>query len=162
MIEFQYFNGCPNADTTLSNLKEVMNQLNLPNSELFLIEVPDISAAEAVHFQGSPTILVNGIDMYPGVKPDSFNFSCRVYQFDYVAESRGWETSGHGHRYDSDLSEELYFDSSDPQFFAVPIPVQYILDTDDNEDGFVEIEYFMSINDDSYIKNRLHFSITPE
>lgn len=82
MIEFQFFNGCPNADTTLKNLKEVMRQLNIPDSDLFMVEVSDISLAETMHFQGSPTILVNGIDIYLDTKPDSFNFSCRVYQFD--------------------------------------------------------------------------------
>ncbi len=63
MIEFQYFNGCPNADTTLINLKHVMNQLNLPDSELLMVEVPDISTAEKVHLQGSPPIRINGIDI---------------------------------------------------------------------------------------------------
>jgi hypothetical protein len=84
LIEFQYFNGCPNADTTLVNLKNVMNQLKIPHSELKMVEVPDIATAEKVHFQGSPTILINGIDIYLNSKPDSFNFSCRVYQFDGV------------------------------------------------------------------------------
>jgi len=81
MIEFQYFNGCPNADSTLIHLKDAMKQLNIPNSELKMVEVPDIALAEKVDFQGSPTILVNGIDIYLDVKPVSFNFSCRVYHF---------------------------------------------------------------------------------
>jgi hypothetical protein len=81
MIEFQYFNGCPNADSTLIHLKKVMKQLNIPTSELRMIEVSDIATAEKAAFQGSPTILVNGIDIYLDVKPASFNFSCRIYHF---------------------------------------------------------------------------------
>lgn len=82
MIEFQYFNGCPNADSTLKHLKSAMHQLNLPDTELKMVEVPNIASAERVHFQGSPTILINGIDIYLETKPISFNFSCRVYQFE--------------------------------------------------------------------------------
>jgi hypothetical protein len=33
-------------------------------------------------FQGSPSILVDGVDIYTGVKPEGFSYSCRVYEFD--------------------------------------------------------------------------------
>ncbi len=72
-----------------------------------------------------------------------------------------WQTDADGdhNRYDSDLSDERLSDDGDPFYFAVPLPVKYILEADDNGDGSVEIEYFMNINDESYIKNRLVFSI---
>ena len=73
-----------------------------------------------------------------------------------------WQPPSDGHcRYDSgDIELETYFDSETPPFYAVPIPVQYILDCDVNADDEIDIEYFMNINEDSYIKNRLRFSIS--
>ena len=34
MIEFQFFNGCPNADVTLENLRVVMREFEIPESSL--------------------------------------------------------------------------------------------------------------------------------
>ncbi len=79
MIEFQYFNGCPNAEKTLSNLKELIFEGLIREDEIKITEVPDIDSARELNFQGSPTILINGRDIYTEEKPTSFNYSCRVY-----------------------------------------------------------------------------------
>lgn len=79
MIEFQYFKGCPNAIATLNNLKELIAEGFFQEDELKIVEVPDSESAEALFFQGSPTILFNGYDIYTGIKPVSYNYSCRVY-----------------------------------------------------------------------------------
>jgi hypothetical protein len=81
MIEFQYFDGCPNAAQTLENLKAALTALNIDESALALREVPSPELAEELNFQGSPTILVNGRDIYTGKQPDSFNYTCRIYTF---------------------------------------------------------------------------------
>ena len=41
-----------------------------------------IEMAQMLKFQGSPTILVDDIDLCTGIKPDGFNYSCRVYEFE--------------------------------------------------------------------------------
>ena len=82
MIEFQYFNGCPNADGTLQNLHEVMAELGISETHLRFTEVPGLETAKTLNFQGSPTILLNGKDIYTGEKPTGFNYACRIYQFD--------------------------------------------------------------------------------
>jgi hypothetical protein len=79
MIEFQYFNGCPNSDETLKNLLSLEEDKIIKKKEVKLIEVPDMEKAKEVNFQGSPTILIDGIDIYTGKIPDSCNYSCRVY-----------------------------------------------------------------------------------
>ena len=79
MIEFQYFDGCPNADKTLNNLKSLVDSKDISESEIKIVEVNDIEEAEALNFQGSPTILVDGVDIYTEQKPQSFAYSCRVY-----------------------------------------------------------------------------------
>jgi hypothetical protein len=82
MIEFQYFSGCPHAKGTLQNLREVMAEMRIGENELQIINVPSHGSAQNMNFQGSPTILVDGFDVYSGVKPEGFSYSCRVYEFD--------------------------------------------------------------------------------
>ena len=43
--------------------------------------IKDISEAEALNFQGLPTVLYNGADIYTGEAPTSFSYTCRVYMF---------------------------------------------------------------------------------
>ena len=81
LITFQFFDGCPNAQVTLDNLLSVMEELGLHEAELEMIEVPDPSLAEEAHFQGSPTILVDGRDISTGEEPSGFSYTCRVYSF---------------------------------------------------------------------------------
>ena len=82
LITFQYFDGCPNAQTTLDNLLSVKRELGIPNSSIELVEVRDPAQAEEHRFQGSPTIMVNGKDISTGEIPSGFNDTCRVYSFD--------------------------------------------------------------------------------
>jgi hypothetical protein len=81
-IEFQFFNGCPHADSTLANLKAVMVELGIHGQHLKITEVPDIESAERLKFQGSPTIFVNRKDIYTGETPTGFSYACRLYEFD--------------------------------------------------------------------------------
>ena len=87
LITFQYFDGCPNARTTLDNLFSVREELGIPESSIELVEVPDPAQAEEHGFQGSPTILVDGRDITTGEAPSGFNYTCRVYSFE--GESTG-------------------------------------------------------------------------
>ena len=90
-------------------------------------------------------------------------FRYEIFDAEHVTtHSRTWQAPVDGHcRYDSDLADETLIDSADPQYYQIPIPVEYIIDTDEDGDTEIDIEYFMSINDESYIKNRLRFSIAP-
>jgi len=81
MIEFQYFEGCPNAAKTLENLKAALKNFSIAESDVVIREVPSLEQAEALNFQGSPTILIDGVDIYTGKKPDSYNYTCRIYTF---------------------------------------------------------------------------------
>lgn len=82
MIEFQYFEGCPNSTATLKNLRELVKKEVISVNELLVVEVPDVESAEKHHFQGSPTILVDGIDICTGNRPVGFYYTCRVYDVD--------------------------------------------------------------------------------
>jgi len=84
MIEFQYFVGCPSAKTSLQNLVDVQHILNIDPNEISIMQLPDPESAEKNNFQGSPTILIDGVDIYTGSKPSGFNYSCRVYSFNGI------------------------------------------------------------------------------
>ncbi len=84
MIEFQYFDGCPNSEATLKNLKELIKEGLIQEDSLKITEVPDLESAESFNFQGSPTVLVNGRDIYTEIEPESFNYSCRVYSMNGI------------------------------------------------------------------------------
>jgi len=81
-VTFQYFKGCPNSAETLKHLEQLAFEQKIKTDELEEIEVPDLDSAEKSLFQGSPTILIDGIDIYTNQKPTGFNYSCRVYDFD--------------------------------------------------------------------------------
>jgi len=82
MVEFQYFSGCPHAKDTLQYLRGVMAEMGIGENKLKIIDVPDAESAQKMKFQGSPSILVDGVDIYTGAEPEGFSYSCRVYEFD--------------------------------------------------------------------------------
>jgi hypothetical protein len=79
MIEFQYFDGCPNSTATLNNLMQLKDELKIDENEIRIVAVPDLELAEKLHFQGSPTILIDGIDIYTNQRPNSYSYNCRIY-----------------------------------------------------------------------------------
>ncbi len=83
-VEFQYFFDCPHAKATLGNLHKVVEEGLLDPGDLKVTVVTDIDLAERIHFQGSPTILVNGIDLYSGKTPETLHYTCRLFEIDGV------------------------------------------------------------------------------
>ena len=79
MIEFAYFEGCPNAMQTLQNLKAVAAGGQISLSEIEIVLVPNEQSAKALKFAGSPSVLVEGIDIYTEQPPSDYSFNCRVY-----------------------------------------------------------------------------------
>ncbi|MEJ5273587.1 MAG: thioredoxin family protein [Spirochaetota bacterium] len=80
-IKFLYFDGCPNSIQTLRNLKEALNEMNISENYLEIIEVNELKLAEKINFSGSPTILLNGKDIYTDEIPVEVNYACRIYEF---------------------------------------------------------------------------------
>ena len=84
MIEFQYFKECPHYESTLQNLQALISENFISNSEVKVIEITNSKLAKEIHFQGSPTILYNGYDIYTERKPKGFSYSCRIYNINNV------------------------------------------------------------------------------
>jgi hypothetical protein len=85
MIEFQYFRECPNAQSTLENVRALLDESFIGESELVLVEVPTPELASRLNFQGSPSILVDGIDIFSETRPGGSHFACRIYELDGVS-----------------------------------------------------------------------------
>ncbi|WP_297888387.1 alkylmercury lyase [Sulfurihydrogenibium sp.] len=79
MVEFQYFEGCPNAKETLDNLLSLVSEGFLKHEEIKIVKITSVDDAEKLNFQGSPSILYNGIDIYTLEKPLGFAYNCRTY-----------------------------------------------------------------------------------
>ena len=81
-IEFQYFDGCPNSTVTLKNLQDLLSTEGIGDYELEIVEVPSPELAQELNFQGSPTVLIDGVDIYTEQTPKSFSYSCRIFDID--------------------------------------------------------------------------------
>jgi len=61
-ITLQYFEGCPNWKVALDRIHEAVELSDLREVRIDLEQVETAAAAEAVHFRGSPSVLINGRD----------------------------------------------------------------------------------------------------
>lgn len=75
-ITLQYFDGCPNWMVTAERLQ----LLAAEHSDAVLVyqRVDTVDMAEQVRFRGSPTVLVDGVDVM-GDTSAAVGLACRVY-----------------------------------------------------------------------------------
>lgn len=76
-IEILYFSGCPSWKQTLEDLKFVLDEKGI-NQDIKLTRIVSDDDAKEQIFPGSPTIRVNGRDLFPVDKPN-YSLQCRVY-----------------------------------------------------------------------------------
>jgi arsenate reductase len=76
-VEVQWFEGCPHAAPTRRTLREVVARL-APDAEVIETLVRDEAHAQALGFQGSPSIRVDGRDL-EGREGPSLGLACRLY-----------------------------------------------------------------------------------
>jgi hypothetical protein len=78
-IEFLSMQNCPNVSPMWESLQTALKELQLNHP----IEQLDISALSEKQDKragfGSPTILVNGQDLFDSPFPETFNPTCRYY-----------------------------------------------------------------------------------
>lgn len=85
-VQLLYFPGCPNADGARAALRRSLDALRLRVA----IEEIDVTAAGAppgLRDWGSPTILIDGVDV--GGEREPTGASCRLYAVGADPESRG-------------------------------------------------------------------------
>jgi hypothetical protein len=75
-VTLLHFDGCPSWELAAERLAALADELDLT---IHLQEVETPEDAERLRFRGSPTVLVDGVDVFAeGHEP--VGLSCRVYQ----------------------------------------------------------------------------------
>jgi hypothetical protein len=78
-IQILYFGGCPNHAPTVALVNQVVAKLQM-DVQVEEVEVASPEDAVAKRFLGSPTVLVNGVDIDPQARQRTdCGFSCRIY-----------------------------------------------------------------------------------
>lgn len=87
-IELLYFDDCPSWKNTLEILNTTLSNIG-HSADVSIIQVETHEEAQKYKFVGSPTIRVNGVDLFP-VDQEQYALGCRVYQT--PNGFRGWPT----------------------------------------------------------------------
>ena len=77
-ITLLYFDGCPSWQSALENLQKLVTSEKIL-AEINLIKIETPEQAQSERFLGSPSIRVNGMDLWPEERAN-YTLSCRVYK----------------------------------------------------------------------------------
>lgn len=89
-IELYYFEACPSWKNALVNLRAALDEMGLEAGvEVVRVETED--AALAQRFTGSPSIRVDGQELFPAGHTN-YALSCRLYAT--PEGMRGWPSTG--------------------------------------------------------------------
>ena len=79
MVELLYWEGCPSHDEAFAEVREVLAELGREDEPLHKRNIDTEEQALKDQFVGSPTIRVDGADVFPpGDEP--VGLTCRVYR----------------------------------------------------------------------------------
>ncbi len=76
-IELQYFDGCPNVAKARELIEHYQHEH--PEVQLIYTQIMDNEQASQLGFRGSPTILIDGKDLFQQPVPDEPSMACRFY-----------------------------------------------------------------------------------
>ncbi|MFA9404015.1 MAG: thioredoxin family protein [Anaerolineales bacterium] len=88
-IELLYFEDCPSWKMAQESLEAILQDSNI-EATVQLVRVETDQEAKDHHFVGSPSIRVDGNDLFP-VNHENYALGCRVYQT--PDGMRGWPTA---------------------------------------------------------------------
>ena len=77
-IEVLYFDGCPTYKVAEKTLREVLAKEGI-EAEVELVAVNTAEEARRLRFPGSPTVRVDGRDLFPTEEREDRGLGCRVY-----------------------------------------------------------------------------------
>jgi hypothetical protein len=80
MVELLYWDGCPSHDEALADLREVLTELGRGDEPVHTRSIDTDEQALKEKFPGSPTIRVDGVDVFPSGEDDPIGLTCRVYR----------------------------------------------------------------------------------
>ncbi|MDZ7377072.1 MAG: hypothetical protein ONB13_10665, partial [candidate division KSB1 bacterium] len=76
-IELQYFDGCPHVAKARELVEHYQHEH--PEVQLKYTQVMDNDQAAQIGFRGSPTILIDGKDLFQQPVPEQPSMACRFY-----------------------------------------------------------------------------------
>jgi hypothetical protein len=77
-VEVLYFDGCPTYVAAAEALKGVLAGEGV-QAEVDMVSVNIDEEAQRLRFPGSPTIRVDGEDLFPAGEREDWRLGCRVY-----------------------------------------------------------------------------------
>ena len=77
-VEILYFDGCPTHIEAEETLKGVLADEGV-EAEVEMVELNTDEEAQRLRFPGSPTIRVDGHDLFPAEEREDWRLGCRVY-----------------------------------------------------------------------------------
>ena len=77
-VEVLYFDGCPTYRAAEETLRGVLTQEDV-QAEVELVAVNTDEEAQRLRFPGSPTIRVDGEDLFPVPDRAGYALGCRIY-----------------------------------------------------------------------------------
>jgi len=77
-VEILYFDGCPTYRAAEKTLCEVLKEQGIA-AEVQLVAVNTDGEAQELRFAGSPTIRVDGEDLFPVPERGEYALGCRMY-----------------------------------------------------------------------------------
>ena len=78
-IELLSFPGCPTAEVLRANLAEAIAQLGLVTCRIEPVNLAELESGDPRRGWGSPTILIDGVDLFGKTRPADEGMSCRIY-----------------------------------------------------------------------------------
>ena len=77
-LELLHIDQCPNSASAHKLLEEALTALDHTDTKIHMRLLKSVSDIEGTGFAGSPTITVNGDDIFPDGAP-SADLACRIY-----------------------------------------------------------------------------------
>ena len=77
-VELLWWDGCPSYPETLADLERILREEGI-GADVRRVEIESDEQARREHFPGSPTIRVDGEDIFPAEEGEPFSLTCRVY-----------------------------------------------------------------------------------
>jgi hypothetical protein len=78
-LELLWWEGCPSHPETLADLERILREEGI-GADVKSVEIESDEQARREHFPGSPTIRVDGEDIFPPEETEPYSLTCRVYR----------------------------------------------------------------------------------
>jgi hypothetical protein len=79
-VTFQYCDDCPSHEQALARLRKVLSE-EIIAAEIEIIKIESDEQARRFRFIGSPTILLNDVDIDPPIT-SHYGLACRAYRLE--------------------------------------------------------------------------------